>query len=269
LEKEDAMVQRLAANYSAAQSNRGGPSSGETPRSKQAAVFPGVYRGQPAKGQASLQNVGWLDPAVCSKTNKSPRLTEAQLKEVEAAKEKSTVDGWKALAKYGDRYAAASVEALSQPGMVKRIVMRKAVQLAGGDPDSNEFQKAAKDHLDHYIQDIKSGREAMGGYRLPTSTQIEKSYYDSLKENGISPYANTALLFARTAYPKGSDPKQKQGGDTWHDCANGLGINLEADRKGPPSKEALSLDRDKASAHLLRIEAFTAIRIFDPSMEDD
>ena len=251
------MAGPISVNDPRAPRNPETPPAGNTP-TKKAALVAGVAafkaRQQVKAGQqAAPQNVGLIDPLVCTDRDKSPRLTEAQLREVKAAAAKSTVDGWRALAKFGDRYAGASVAALSEPTSIPYKVMHNAVKAAGADTKSAAFQKAAKDHLKHYIADIEKSSNNGGTYRLPTSTQIEESYARSLQENGISPYANTALLFARTAYADGVH----KSGDTWHDCANGFGINLEADRKGPPSKAALGLDYDLASKRLKLLEILT------------
>jgi hypothetical protein len=233
--------------------------SGISGRERASALHSGGREGTgraAANFKATLQNVHFLDPvSSCKHKATSPRLSEAQLGEIEAAvkdgQQKGTLEGvaqgWKAFAKYGDRYAAAAARALSDPGSSEYKAMHKALELEGVSDDQPNFIKAAQDHLQHYVEMTKDSPEG-GKFRLPSSTKIETSYYDSLVKNKVSPYVNIANLAARIE----ADPRTGSF-DTWHDCAGGYGINLPDDRKGPPSNIVKELKADKAGKRYKQI----------------
>ena len=197
--------------------------------------FDGVIKNVEQKN--GVQQVAWWSSA------KSIRLTPDQLKQVEEAGAKDPVDAWRKLAEFGDRYAMGAAEALGEPGSLKYRVVRSALWLADADP--NNVTQAEKDHLKNYINYIKRNYDSANNtYGLPLSTQIETSYYNSMVKNDISPYAATALLFSKITHEGWQIPP------TWHDF--GIGLDLESDRKGPPSEEAKGLDGPKAFGRLAR-----------------
>ena len=106
--------------------------------------------------------IGACLPTPLADKSTSVRLTPDQLRQVEEAAARSTVEGWRKLAEFGDRYAAAAAEALSNPGSNKYAVANLALDLVKADPA--KFQKAAEAHLKHYIEDIKANNE--GGRSL-------------------------------------------------------------------------------------------------------
>jgi hypothetical protein len=193
-----------------------------------------------AAGNGHLHKTKYVDWLVCSSKKEAPSLTDRQLKEIKAAAAKGTTEGWKALGKYGDTYASAAAKALSDPNSDEYQAMHLALKFAKIKDSDQNFKKAAADHLKHYIQMIEDAPKKVDGtHKLPRSTEIEASYYHSLVDNKVSPYANLALMMANMA-------GHKKGTETWHDCVDGMGLNLPRDRKGPPSREAMSLNYKKA-----------------------
>ena len=121
----------------------------------------------------------------------------------------------------------------------------------------------ARTHQNNYINLIEDNLKDKGKGTLPNSTAIEKSYYKALEKHGISPYTAVDLLISKI-YSEGEVLPDKARahlpdiGTNWHDKLFGTGVNLEPDRKGPPSEEAKSLSLRDATAQLATLTAVTA-----------
>lgn len=192
--------------------------------------------------------------ATDTKTRKSKPLTPEQLAEVE----KSYASGdiaktWELLASYGDTYATAAAQGIKDPTSFYGHAIRNSWQATNA--DLSKFNDVAKQHQRNYINIIQKNLDKEGVASLPTSTQIETSYYKAVTYYGISPYSAVDLLFSKMTAENGTP--------NWHDKLLGAGINLEDDRKGPPSEEAKGLDYTEARNRLARISTLNGETLFE------
>lgn len=188
---------------------------------------------------------------------KSVPLTPGQLNEIKAMtrnaadnpdKTKAVAEVWSRLAAFGDTYAKAAADGLSDPRSVYGQVIRNAWHQTGA--DFSKFGDVALRHLQNYVRTIDRKFNEDGIASLPTSTQIETSYAKAVEYAGVSPYTAVDLLLSRVTAGTSAP--------NWYDSAAGLGLGLEADRIGPRSKEAMALSPSEASAKLAGVTASTA-----------
>ncbi|MBJ7534333.1 hypothetical protein JDN40_09480 [Rhodomicrobium vannielii ATCC 17100] len=155
---------------------------------------------------------------------------------------------WSKLAEFGDTYAKAAAEGLSDPTSMYGQVIRHAWHETGA--DFQKFGDVALKHLQNYVKIIGDNLRKTSVAKLPTSTQIETSYADAVKQSGLSPYTAVDLLLSRvtagTTLPN------------WYDQGGGLGLGLDFDRIGPRSEEAMGLDFYQSIKTFAGISANTA-----------
>ena len=138
--------------------------------------------------------------------------------------------GWTYLAKQGDRYAdnAAAITGNSQDLRGVNLWMKKGVEnlwdsTVGITARQEKFEDVALKHFENYV-----GLISERGGALPTTSQIEKSYSESLLANGLSTSAAIDLAINRAivaTVPNGMG-KDIQGG--W-----ALGLGIETSRIDP------------------------------------
>jgi hypothetical protein len=154
---------------------------------------------------------------------------------------------WDLLASYGDTYAKAAAVGIKDPTSYYGQMIRNAWHAA--DADFSKFNVVALQHQKNYVGIIKANFADKGVATLPKTNEIESSYYQALDRNHVSPFTAIDLLLSKIS-SKTSTPN-------WHDPAFGFGMDIEPDRKGPPSEEAKRLTLADASGRLTRILAFT------------
>jgi len=133
-------------------------------------------------------------------------ITASQLQQVQAALQtaqstKTSSDTgavWQLLSSFGDNYATAAYQAIAEPTSSYGAAVRNAWTVTGAD-FSSEFIPVALAHLQNYVNDIANSTPQNGNYALPTTTQIETSYFDALTANGVTPYAGIDLDMASMA----------------------------------------------------------------------
>ena len=138
--------------------------------------------------------------------------------------------GWTYLAKQGDRYAdnAAAITGNSKDLRGINLWMKKGVEnlwdsTVGETARQENFEKVALNHFENYVRMIEQGKG-----KLPTTSQIEKSYSESLSSHGLSTSAAIDLAINRAivaTVPNGMG-KDIQGG--W-----ALGLGIETSRIDP------------------------------------
>lgn len=199
--------------------------------------------GAQTQGTASLVLVSATAEA------KSTPFTAEQLAQIKESYEtKGVAATWDLMASFGDTYAKAAAAGIKDPTSYYGQVIRHAWYASGA--DFGKFDDVAKQHQRNYIDIISKNLDKTGVGTLPTTTQVEKSYYQALDKHGISPLTAIDLLFTKIHSVVGTP--------NWHDNIGGLGLGLEADRKGPPSEEAKSLSLDDTSGRLGTIMAHFA-----------
>ena len=138
--------------------------------------------------------------------------------------------GWTYLAKQGDRYAdnAAAITGNSKDLRGINLWMKKGVEnlwdsTVGETARQENFEKVALNHFENYVRMIEQRKG-----KLPTTSQIEKSYSESLSSHGLSTSAAIDLAINRAivaTVPNGMG-KDIQGG--W-----ALGLGIETSRIDP------------------------------------
>lgn len=93
---------------------------------------------------------------------------------------------WEALSQGGDNYAGSASKITDPNGssFSKTLVMETWENTVGIDVFNEKFNSVAENHLSNYIEAIENSQ-----YQLPSTSQIENSYYQALVNNGVSPNA--------------------------------------------------------------------------------
>jgi hypothetical protein len=185
------------------------------------------------------------DAASSANSRRSTPLTAEQLAQVEQSfAEGDVAKTWELLTSFHDSYAAIAAPAIKDPTSLYGQVLRNSWHVVKA--DFNKIHSTAREHQQNYINIIKRNYANTGSASLPNTTQIEQSYYRALVHEGVPPYAAVNLLLSKISSVTGSK--------SWYD---GIAVEIEPDRKGPPSAEAKILDFSPALGNFAQVSALT------------
>ncbi|HKU63746.1 MAG TPA: cadherin domain-containing protein [Rhizomicrobium sp.] len=172
-----------------------------------------------------------------------------QLRAVQQGNPNNPAAIWAVLSSFGDQYAVAAFTGITNPQSLYGTVIQASNAVAN--PFMTDSQTAAiknrvaAGYVNIIAQNLQNNNLYPDGtIRLPTTTQIEQNYADSVTAENQPITSPIDLSIARLALAGNN------GGDNWYKEFNGFGLNLDPARWGGPSNAVSNISYLDAYEHL-------------------
>jgi hypothetical protein len=185
----------------------------------------------------------------------STTLTQAQLQQViavQTANPGNAAATWAALFSFGDQYAAAALQGLTNAQSTYGQVISNSNLVSGVTGD--QVRAIQNSIAAGYVNLLKQQPlNSDGTIDLLKTTEIETNYYNATTSNGAPATAAIDLsvaVLAQNGYTNGGN---------WYTSFGGVGLNLDPARIGPASPLLSNIPVGEAAGHFLETAALTVL----------